>query len=253
MKHIAIGPGGIGYFSLIGAMNKLHDDGELDCLESMSGSSAGSLVCVMCAVYGFDFKQILKRSIEVNLKFNYSIKNFITSYGLIDKQSVLCMMNTCIPNITFQELYTKCPIKIYITSYCLEMKKNIYISVDTHPTLSIIDALYMSISIPLIFEPIRINNLTYLDGGLIEDSPCSMLLDKDDIGILRLKYDSYIKCDTIYDYMMHMFETFLLNRKNYTYKTYAINLKSFNILNYKLSDSEKMKLFTHGYNNIYIY
>ena len=119
IKHLAIGPGGMGYFSLIGAMNKLYDQGELTHLESMAGASAGSLVCIMCTLYNFDFKTIVKRSIEINLNFKYSIKNFITKYGFIDKESALCMINTCISNITFEELYQKNPITIYISSYCL--------------------------------------------------------------------------------------------------------------------------------------
>jgi predicted acylesterase/phospholipase RssA len=132
------------------------------------------------------------------------------------------------------------------------MKKNIYFSHKTHPTLSIIDAIYMSISVPLAFEPMIFNDFRYIDGGYTEDSPCMLYIDKEDVAILRLKYTPQNTCKTLIEYFIQLMDIIFLNRTIYSYKTYHINFKEYSCSNYKMSDSDKMKLFTNGYNNISI-
>ena len=54
------------------------------------------------------------------------------------------------------------------------------------PDCKIIDALIMSISIPLLFNPIKYNNQYYVDGGLIDNYPITYFENerKETLGIL---------------------------------------------------------------------
>jgi len=251
MKHLVVGPGGVGYFSLIGAINSLWDNGHLSDLETMCGSSAGALACIVCAVYKFDFKQIVKRSVEVNLTFKTEILHFIKTYGLVNKDFLLSKINSCIPNISFKELFDSTHIKIYINTYCLELKKVLYLSVDTHPDMSIVDAVYMSICVPFIFEPMIYNDYHYIDAGLVEYSPCSIYSTGDDVLVIRLAFKSYYECNNIYDYISHIFNMMLSRRMKYKFETIYINIESKDVYNINISDLQKIKLIIKGYNAIH--
>jgi len=60
---------------------------------------------------------------------------------------------------------------MYATNINSEELEKIDISHKTHPNLSLITALRMTMSFPLIFEPILYENNCYIDGGLVNNFP----------------------------------------------------------------------------------
>jgi len=252
MKHLIIGPGSLGYFSLLGSMNRLFDDGVIkrDSLESISASSAGALLAVMALVHNFDFKKILKKSIEVNLKnVQVNFSNFVRSRGLVSKDQMIYMIHTCVPDYTLRELYDMTHIHLYITIYDTTYHRCIYMSHETHPNMSIVRALYMSITIPLIFEPIE----TYIDGAMHEEIPGSFCLlhPDDDVGVLQLKFDKKPVTNTLLSYLYEVFNSWFYLRKSYKFKhTWKVPMVSNSILSYKCPDTYKIELYSNGYNNL---
>ena len=248
MKHLAVGPGAVGYFAHLGAINRLWDDGKLTDLESISGSSAGALLACMIAIHNFDFSKILHDSMKVPIAhLKPQLKSLFASYGLVPRETIRDLIKSVIPDITFGQLFEKFPIHMYIASYCVELSKTHYFSVVTHPDMSIIDVLCMSISVPLLFSSFEYGPWNYFDGGAAETSPCGHLVGKDSIVILRLKYtDKYIVKD-ISSYLQFVFNNLLKIRKNYNYPTIYIELGQANVLDFGISELSKLKFYSIGY------
>jgi predicted acylesterase/phospholipase RssA len=253
MKYLAIGPGSVGYFAYLGCLSKMNDVGMLEDLEEVSGASAGSLIAVMMLYYSFDFKKILKKSLEVEMNLmKPSIKSLITSYGLISKELIKDLIMNVVQDITFAELYDKVPIKLHIPAYCADLNKTHYFSVDSHPNVSIIDVLCMSIAIPFLFSASKFGDWTYMDGGLAETCPCAPYIGKPhtDVLALRLSYDSTYSVKSFGDYALSIVNILFSLRYIYPFNHHYIHVGSMNIYDFTISESQKMKIFLIGYNSV---
>jgi predicted acylesterase/phospholipase RssA len=251
MKHIAIGPGALGYFALLGALDKLHVDGKLSDLESISGASAGALAACMAIYTKFDFREALKMSMKVPLsKLKPQIKNLFQTYGLVSQETMREMITDVIQPMTFAELYKLNPIKLHIAAFCIELNKTFYFSIDTTPTMSIIDALSMSIAVPFLFSSFKYGPWNYFDGGTVESSPCGHLIGQknDDVLILILIYKDTYDVNNFTDYLSFVFNTYLKMRRNYPFPTLHIDLSTANVLDFGISDNIKLQFYLKGYN-----
>jgi len=248
MKHLAIGPGAVGYFALLGAINRLWDDKQLEDLETLSGSSAGAILICMIAIFNFDFKKILNESLKVPIShLKPQLKSLFDSYGLVPRETIRDLIKTIIPELTFQELYVKFPIKIYLAAFCVELSQTHYFSVDTHPGMSIVDALCMSVSVPLLFSSFKYGPWNYFDGGAVESTPCGHLVGKDSIVCVRLRYKNNYTVKDLPSYLILVFNTLLKIRKCYNYPTCFIDLGNANVLDFSSSETFKLRLFVQGY------
>jgi NTE family protein len=74
-------------------------------------------------------------------------------------------------NITLQELYdyNKIDIHMYATNINTQKLTKLDLSHTTHPDLLLIKALRMTMSFPIIFEPIFEEENCYIDGGLLNN------------------------------------------------------------------------------------
>jgi predicted acylesterase/phospholipase RssA len=252
MKHLAIGPGALGYFALLGAMDRLWKDKRLDTIESISGSSAGALVAFMSLYTNFDFNKALKISMKVPVyKLKPDIKNFLTSYGFVSQGVMRKMIEDVIEPMTFADLYARNPIKLHIASFCIELNKTFYFSVDTTPTMSIIDALCMSIAVPFLFSTFKYGPFNYFDGGAVESAPCGHLLGNksEDVCILQLRYnEGEATTNNFMDYLGFVFNSYLKLRKKYNFPVVSVDLSDANVLDFGLKDVIKLKFYTTGYN-----
>lgn len=250
MKHLAIGPGGLGYFALLGAANRLHDDGHLKDVETLSGASAGALVVMMIAVNNFNFQDIIHKSLTVPLSaFKINIKCLFESYGLVPRETVRELVSTQIPDLTFQQLYEIFPYKVHVAGYCVELSKTFYFSVDTNPEMSIIDATCISISVPILFSSYKFGPWTYFDGGAIESVPCGHLIGKDSVLAIQLTYkNTYYDDLSLPKYLIMILNGIFSLRKTYTIPTLQIYIEDFNIANFNASNTEKLQIFVEGYN-----
>lgn len=253
MKHLALGPGAIGYFSMLGAVNKLWDSGALHDLETISGASAGAVLAVMIAVFHFDFEKILQASLIVPIhQLKPNIKTLLTSYGLVPSTTTQKMIRDVIPDMTFKELYTKFKKKIYISSFCVELTKTQYFSIDSHPDMSVVDAVCMSISVPFLFASCTYGDWHYLDGGAAESAPCGPYLGVpyEDVYVIRLDYGNDCKISDFKAYMSLILSSILKIRHNYNFPTCLLDLGNTDIFDFSAKDELKMKLYTLGYERV---
>jgi NTE family protein len=77
---------------------------------------------------------------------------------------------------TFQDLYLEKGINLVITATNLNTKNVEYF--DKGSSMLIVDAIRMSMCLPLFFQPINYNDILYLDGGLLNNYPINVFEKK---------------------------------------------------------------------------
>ena len=256
MRHLAIGPGAVGYFTLLGAVNKMWDQGLLTDLETMAGASAGALLCFMLAVTNFDFQTVLRVSLKVPIyKLKPRIKSLFDSYGLVPRETIRELVIDTIKDITgesdmtFRQLWERFPKVVYISAHCVELTQTHYFSVLTHPDMSIAEALCMSVSVPFLFSSFKYNDWHYIDGGSVEGSPCGPYIGEksEDVLVLLLKYKDKFDVDSLFGYMYMIFCSLCKIRRMYDFPTKYIDVGDADVFEFGCKDESKQRLFALGY------
>lgn len=169
----------------LGALHKMDEMGILDNITTFAGSSIGSVVATMTAI-GFKpndmFTFFTKVDIRKTLKADY--KNLINNLGLDDGKRFVLVIRKFFkaanmdPDITFSEMYKITRKHVIITGVCVDEKKVYYFDHLTEPNMKVINALRISISIPIIFTPRKHKSKVFIDGGFIDNYPIHMFRHK---------------------------------------------------------------------------
>ncbi len=172
-KHkigICLSGGGALGFAHIGVLQALEDNRIYP--ELISGASMGSIVGAIYAA-GYTPAQMLQFIRDGKLYKITNIMSFQPAFwksGLSNHSPIISIMNEFIPNNSFDKL-----------------EKKLYVCVSNLTTgnweiINKSEKLDMwvaaSCSIPGIFNPMKINNMMYVDGGLLNNVPAQPLRDK---------------------------------------------------------------------------
>jgi NTE family protein len=244
MKYLVLGPGGMGFYSLVGALTNV----DLTIVEEVSGSSAGSLLGLFVAME-WTVQEIVDVVMTINPyeELNGNIWNIFSNWGLFEHDAVKKILYKIFEKkILFKNLKKK----LWISSYNATLCKTEYFSGDTHPDMSVFDAICMSISIPIIFKPFIMNEWYYIDGAVGEYLPMYPFALKplDDILVVNidLTEQSIGKPKDFVEFLSRISKIFLLNKKS------RVDCKFINIpvnedvFNFNLSIDTKNKLYLMG-------
>lgn len=203
--------------SLVGITQFLEENNLIKNIKNLIGSSAGAVFCYMlCLNYSYnDMKQILYKMTNQDeyLKFDFEIEDLINMYEKFGLDSGE-RLELFFQNILYQKLYRKDITFLEFAKItgknlviCVTNLTNIcseYWSVDTKPNYSIITALKASCCIPIVFEPIKIDDMLYIDGGLYNNCPISYLNKNNiikDALVININCDNYSKMDNFFHYI----------------------------------------------------
>lgn len=250
MKHLIIGPGAMGFFMYLGVISKLKKEGHLDTLESISGASAGALLGFLFCVAKGDATRILDWSLGVPVKtvMKINIKTLTTHYGLVSCAKVKKVLAEFLQreDVTFQELYDIFPVKFHVSAYCVEYMKTTYFSVDTTPTMSVLDAVCASIAIPFLFSSVMIGDAHYIDGGSAEVIPGAPFLGKDDVFALRFGWGVPAQVRDLKTYAISILYGTMNLRANYEYPGITLEADA-DVFDFSASSETKLRMFLKGY------
>lgn len=189
VKNIVISGGGIGGFTFYGAIKQLNIDGvwNIDNIDNIYGTSIGSMVGVMLSLkysWGELDDYILKRPWQRVFKLDFSIfLNAIEKRGIFDQKVMyetigpLLLGKGLDQNITMKELFDFTGINCHIICTELHTMNLINISHSTHPDWKLIDAIYCSCALPIVFSPFSFNNNYYCDGGFVSNCPIDICIE----------------------------------------------------------------------------
>ena len=135
--------------------------------EVVSGTSAGALVAVLYAS-GFTPKQMVETFQGLNF-FKDIVTPHVPKGGLFDSRPLLELIRKKLPYSRMEEL----PIPTYIVASDIEHGvPKIFTKGEIAPRV------VASCSIPVIFQPICINGVHYIDGGAFQNLPVSAIRQK---------------------------------------------------------------------------
>lgn len=189
--------GGSKGLAIIGSLIYLEEQDLIKNFIKYSGSSIGAMICVLLNM-GYTPLEMKTEFYNQNNSLIhdsfYKIPfNFIFNYGLYSGNNLVKYIQTLFENkgynkdITFNELFIKTNKVVVLTGTCLNKRDTFYFNNYTTPQMKVIDALRISISIPLFFTSVQYtfidhdnndndNNVTtnhyrFVDGGLLQNFP----------------------------------------------------------------------------------
>jgi predicted acylesterase/phospholipase RssA len=212
IKNLVFSGGSSKGFSYLGVLKALDEFNILDNIEELAGTSIGALFCCYI-VLKYHPDDLIKIFMELDLNWLHninsdSILNLLNKYGLDNGENVIKFLELIIsfkfPNkspssITFIDLWNYNPIKITLTG-CRVYQDFIDLELYNHiltPSMSIIKALRISMSIPPLFTPLDEDKYHLMDGGIINNYPIDLFKDQKDttLGILAYETLENKKCN----------------------------------------------------------
>lgn len=183
IKHIVCSGGGLAGFAFYGAIKESHKQGlwQLENIQTIYATSVGTIIAVMLALkYDWDTLDdyLIKRPWQNVFTFNlYSILDTINKRGMF---GIEIIQDIFLPlfngkdiqmNITLLEFYKLTNIEIHMCTTDINSFQLIDISHKTHPDWNVIEAIYSSCAVPVLFTPLFKNNESYCDGGVLANYP----------------------------------------------------------------------------------
>ena len=174
---------------LVGILTELFENKvfKRDDIKSVYGSSAGAIVL---AIWMLGIEKEILFDFIIRKPWNkiYAFKaemflELFNSKGMLDEKLIHEIMNPLLkskdlsPDITLSEFYEYTNIKFTIYTTHFNTWKGISLTSDSHPDLKLIDALYMSSAMPVIFKPIVMEGEIYVDGAVTKHYPIKSALD----------------------------------------------------------------------------
>jgi len=263
---VVISGGGVSGMVCLGSLQYAYDNFLLNSLENFIGTSAGSMIAFFIII-GYSpveiigyicVEQILEKFEDFNLVSMTNGKgamSFSMIYEQLEKMTIKKI--GYIP--TFKDLFQKFGKKLVCVTFNLTENKPEYISVDTYPDMPVLLAIKMSSNLPLIFENFKYGNSYYIDGG-ISDNFAIDIGDKMGKKVLGLYLCSESRKNSIepnanmmeFVYKL-LFIPILQSEKmkieSVSSKCKIVYLKheGNKFYNFKMKTSEKLDLFSHGY------
>ncbi len=162
---IAFSGGGARGAAHCGALQAFHEFGIKP--DVVSGSSVGSLVAALYSA-GFTPKQMIELFQGLNF-FKDIVSPSVPKGGLFDSRPLVDMLRRILPYSRLEEL----PIPTYVVAADLEHAvPKVFTKGEIAPRV------VASCSIPVIFHPMNINGIHYVDGGAFQNLPVSAIREK---------------------------------------------------------------------------
>ena len=233
---LVLSGGGARGFAHLGVIQALNDAGIFP--EVISGTSAGAIVGALSAD-GYSPLEIMKL-LNSNTRLHY-IRPTMPKEGLLQISGVVRILKDNLRAKNFEEL----KIPLIVTATDLNNGRIVYFSEG-----ELINVIIASASIPVLFKPVVINNIHYVDGGVLDNLPIKPIENKCQIIIGSFVNPTGYE-ENVTNLISIAERTFLLSVS----KEVIEKSKKFNLFiappelrYYKILDPEKSEeLFTVGY------
>ena len=280
IKHLVLSGGGVVGFSFYGLLRETNKRGlwDISNIETIYGTSVGSIISIFIALkYEWDTLDdfIIKRPWQNVYKL--SIDSFLYAFhnkGILDKK---IMEHTFSPlfkgkdidiNVTMKEFYEITKIEMHIMTVDINTYDLVDISYKTHPDWIVIDAVYCSCCLPILFQPIIKDNMCFCDGGFMANYPVKQCIENgakpnEIFGMCRSSiFDSSSNINdksTLFDYILNiLYKTIskILNKNEgqQIYKEAIVNcppLSIYDIYETASSMEKRLELIQKGSEYLY--
>jgi NTE family protein len=233
---LVLSGGGARGFAHLGLMQALNEYGIFP--DVISGTSAGALTGVLYAD-GYTPKEILK-ILNSGSRLDF-MRPALPREGLLQIGGIIKILKSKLRATTFEEL----KIPLYVAATDLNNGKAVYFSSG-----DLIDPVIASASIPVLFQPVVINEIFYVDGGVLDNLPLKPIENK-----CRFLIGSFVnpvgyqeKVSGLINIAERTFMLSMSKEINEKLKKFDLFVAPLELMNYKILDPEKAEeLFEVGY------
>lgn len=223
INTLVVSGGGSKSVSVMGALKYLEDNKIIQNIRRYAGSSAGAIICLLLNV-GYTSNEIRdsffsQNSSLINDPFYRKLYNLYNYNGLNSGNKLVEYIRNLLINkgfdkdITFKELEKKTNKILVITGTSLTDQNTYYFNFSTTPNMKVVDALRISISIPIFFTSVNYtvndNKHVFIDGGILENFPIHYFETCDEIGNLVLTSNDLDKFQCRNNMMTNSYENVL--------------------------------------------
>jgi len=233
---LVLSGGGARGFAHLGVIQALNESGIYP--DIVSGTSAGAIAGVLYCD-GYSPREIFN-IMKASSRLNY-MKPTVPRDGLLQISGIIKILESHLRAKTFEDL----KIPLYVSATNINNGKIFYFSKG-----EVLNRVIASASIPVLFNPVVINNNYYVDGGVLDNLPIRPIEDKCHfiIGsfVNPTAYEEHITGlikIAVRSFMLSMSKEVLEKSKKFDLFIAPIELKDFSIL-----DPEKAEAVFHiGY------
>jgi NTE family protein len=234
---LVLSGGGARGFAHLGVIKALNEAGIYP--DVVSGTSAGALVGVLYAD-GYTPDEIL-HLMNGGSRLDF-MRPALPREGLLQINAVMKILRSALRAKNFEEL----KIPLFVSATDLNNGKAVYFSKG-----DIFDPVIASASIPVLFQPVKIDDISYVDGGVLDNLPVRPIEDR-----CRILIGSFVNpvgyMEKISGLINIAERTFMLSMSKEIYeksKKFNLFIAPPELRNYKILDPEKsIELFNIGYN-----
>ena len=174
-------------FAHLGALQAFYDRSLMEDVKQYIGTSVGTMIgYLLCIGYSpveilvgiAQDNEMLTTMSPLNIVGGLSGKGVFSfqPFREVLERMTLQKMDSAIP--TLSELRQKTNRSLVCCTYNYTKDRLTFLGPDSHPHLSCIDAIQMSSSLPLFFEPFLFENDQYIDGAVIANFPLFYALEQ---------------------------------------------------------------------------
>jgi predicted patatin/cPLA2 family phospholipase len=174
------GPRGL---ALLGALNYVYECNGLDDIDEYWGTSVGSVINLLLLIGYTPFEAFH----QFFMLEHFADPETLSIQSILE-ESAFCPIEIFGNKVrhfiekklgpgadpTFHDLYNQFRKKIHIIGANVDTMRGECFNVDTHPFMSVIEAVEISCDLPYIFTRKKYNGYTYVDGGFINNYPVNL-------------------------------------------------------------------------------
>ena len=233
---LVLSGGGARGFAHLGVIQALNERGIYP--DVISGTSAGAIIGALYAD-GHTPEEIL-RLMDGSSRLDF-MRPALPREGLLQINGIHKILKASLHSKKFEDL----KIPLFVAATDLNNGRAVYFSEG-----EILDPVIASASIPVVFQPVKINDISYVDGGVLDNLPIRPIENK-----CRILIGSFVNAVGYMEKISGLINiaerTFMLSMSKGIYekaKKFDLFIAPEELRNYKILDPEKAaELFWIGY------
>ena len=189
IRHIVLSGGAYNGMCILGALEHLNTNKfyDINDIVTIYGTSAGALIgALLCLNIDWQIllNYVIDRPWDKVITFTPDMLfKMITAKGLLDNTFIKAILTKLLvaknlsEDITLKQLYDLSKIKLAAFAIDVNTFEVVELSYESHPSMKLIDAMYITCSIPFIFQPSYLDNACLIDGGTICNYPVDRCIE----------------------------------------------------------------------------
>ena len=259
-RRLAFCGGGVRCVAHVGVLKTLDSAGLLKCVKEVIGVSAGALFALLYAI-DYSIQQIEELSLNFDFRvlgdinpeelFLFPMTFGINSGDMLDKLigSILFQKGFS-KDITFAELSKCCSISFRCYAAELQTSTVKEMCAKKTPSMMVRTAVRASMSLPIMYSPVKDGDTLLVDGGLLHNMPMVFLTEEEiqeTWGILFVNNQSKIQAvESVISFFQYIYDGSVMMRnvpfiKKYKERLILVKSDGFDAFNYGESKKNKIE------------